>query len=112
MEETSKSPSPSHEAAFRRYYNDLFREVHRPVRLAELLFSDGVIQSDIKDSITSDEDEDQKRALLDAVQYALANSTDPEQTMRTVCTALGKSGVHGYYTDKLSSFVPGEYYFV
>ena len=97
------------EAAFRRYYNDLFSAVSRPVQLAGRLFSQGVITRDIKASITSNEDKDQKRAVLDAVQNALASSDKAHTTFEIVCRALDESGVDYLDIGKLRGFVSGKY---
>ena len=114
MEDTAKSASPPpEEAAFRRYYNHLLRCTFLPAQLAELLFSDGIIRRETKDSINSDEDEEHaKRVLLDAVQCALTQARDTVTTMRSLCTSLKKSGVHGEDIRLMKNFVAGEYNFV
>ena len=107
------------EAAFARYYDDLLRISLRPVQLAELLYSDGIIRSETNKKVTSEEDEDHaKRILLDAVQCALAQSSDQEEVMSSFCSALEKIQVSNQeesniyeilYSEVIRNFIAGEY---
>ena len=91
MNDPAKTPSRSPEVeAFRREYNDFLRYVDRPVELAHLLFSEDVVSSETKDAITSDEDEDGKRILLDAVEHALVHASDREAKFQSLVRALEK----------------------
>ena len=94
------------EEGFRKYHDRLLRTVSRPVELAEILVSEGVIDSDTKESVTANED--QKGSLFAALQIALAQSTDPEKTMRSLCTALEITGVATGYIRGMQEFIAGE----
>ena len=80
-DDTAKSSSRSpEEAALRRYYSDILLNVSRPVHLAELLLSEGFIRSETKENVAMDKDEEHAvRTVLDAVQLALAQSTDRDE---------------------------------
>ena len=107
MDGTAKTPSRSPEVeAFRREYNDLLHYVDRPVELAHLLFSEGVISSETEDAITSDEDVEGKHVLLDAVDHALLHASDREAMFRSVVRALEK--IYDY-TYLMKEFVDGEH---
>ena len=120
MDATDRSSILSaEETVVRRYYNDLLRTVSDPVKLAQLLFEDGMISQETKESIRSDDDDVQqrKRTLLDAVQRVLAQATDREKLMSTLFLAFEKSGVPSHHswdfcTDQMKEFVAGEYYSV
>ena len=106
MDGTAKSPFGSaEEAGFARYYEHLLRDVSRPVKLAELLFFEGIVTSETKESIISNEDQGQKRALLDAIQISLACSRNANKVMKILCKALEKVGVNTYY---MQDFIAGE----
>ena len=117
MEETATTPSPSlQELAIRRHYNTLLSLISSPVQLAELLFSDGIIRRETNERVTSEEDEDHaKRILLDAVQCALAQTSDQEEVMSSFCSTLEKVGVRSeyygqpFYIGKIKAFIAGEY---
>ena len=89
-------------AAFARYYKDLFDEVSRPVKLAEVLFSKDIISSQTKNSITTDAD---KQALFDSIQNSLSQAKDAGKLMKKLINALDEIGVH---TGDLQSFIDGE----
>ena len=111
MEGSAKvlSPSPE-EAAFRKYYGDLLSDVRNPMKFAEYLLLEGVIGSDTKDCITSNEDERQKRVLLDSVQYALSQSSERKLTLQNASRAMENSGGNTYYFECIVQFVEGELY--
>ena len=95
------------EETFRRFYSDLLREISRPVLLAKLLFDYDIISSETKESVTSNADMKKKRALLDAVQHALANAPDPGKMFQSLLIALGKTGF-GAYMYSMRRFITGE----
>ena len=82
-----QSSSPE-EAAFRRYYGYLLSELHNPMRFAEFLLLEGVIGTDIKERVTVNADEAQKRLLLNSVQHALSQSSDPSATLLSAYRAM------------------------
>ena len=89
MDGPTKPPSRSPEVDdFRWEYIDLLRNVRRPVELAQLLFSKGIISSETKNAITSDEDVVGKRVLLDAAKHALVYASDREAMLRSLLSAL------------------------
>ena len=106
------------EAAVRRYYNDLLRTVSDPVKLAKLLFKDGMISQETKESIRSDDDGQHAiQTLLGAVQRVVAQATDREKLMSSLFLAFEKSGVVSHHsrmfcTDRMRKFLAGEYYSV
>lgn len=107
MDEPTKASSQSPEvAAFRQYYNDILRNMDRPVEFAQSLLSARVISSETKNAITSDEDVEGKRALLDAVEHALVHASDREAMFRSLVEALR---IIGYYTFSMTNFVDGEH---
>ena len=107
MNDPAKTPSRSPEVeAFRREYNDLLGRVIRPVELARLLFSEGIISSETKNAITSDKDVQGKRTLLDAVEHALVHASDREAMFKSLVEALKKID---YYTYHIKEFVHGEH---
>ena len=107
MDEPTKPPSRFVEVeAFRRYYNDLLREVDRPVEFAQLLFAEDIISSEKKNAITSDEDVEGKRVLLDAAEHALVHASDREAMFRSLVTALRRVGCSTY---SMNEFVDGEH---
>ena len=97
------------EAAFRRYYGDVLSRVHNPMKFAECLLLEGVIGTDTKDSVTSDTDGAQKRLLLNSVQYALSQSSDPRATLLSARRAMKSSGGSTWPFDNMDGFVKGEY---
>ena len=107
----NKLPSSCREvAAFRRYYNDLLRDVERPVILAESLCSNGVISRKVKDSITSRRTDVEKgRAVLDAYLHALVQSSQPSATMQSLRSAFKRVSyfLPRSFTD-MEKFVDGE----
>ena len=107
VEVRTKPPSQSPEvAAFRQEYNYLLDNVDRVVEFSRLLFSKGIIGSETKNAITSDEDVDGKRALLDAAEHALVQASDREAIFRSLVEMLEKIG---YDTDDMKEFVDGEH---
>ena len=111
MDGTAKTPSQSPEvAAFRRYYNHLLSNMDHPVKFAQFLFSKGIISSETKNAITSDEDVEGKRVLLDAAEHALVQASDREAMFRSLVEAL-RSVIY-WFSDTCSSmtkFVDGEH---
>ena len=107
----NKLPSPCLEvAAFRRYYDNLLEDVRRPVDLAESLHLYGIISRDVKDSISSaSTDVEQRRAVLDAFQHALLQTSEPSATMRSLRRAFQQTSSDTYYIGKVERFVDGEY---
>ena len=109
----NKLPSPCPEvAAFRRYYNNLLECVNRPEKLAQLLFSDSIISRGVKDRITSKStDVGKGRAVLDAFQHALLQSSEPSATMRSLRKACEKAGFYTSWSIRpMEEFVDGELY--
>ena len=102
------SPSPE-EAAFRYYYRDFLDSLDNPIEFAECLLHEGVIDSDTKDKITSDEDDDQKRVLLDCVQKVLSKSETKGPLLLKIRKATENSGGDTYYLGRMEGFVDGEY---
>ena len=90
------------EAAFAKEYNNLLRDVSHPVKLAKVLFTEGIISSETKTSITSDADEKQKRKLLDDLQNSLSQAKDTAQVMKKLMNALEEIGVD---TGRLQRFI-------
>ena len=106
MERVAKSRFRSvQEAAFARCYQHFWEEISRPVKLAEILFSEGIITSETKTSITSDEDERQIRSLLDAVQNSLSWAKDTDEVIKKLTNALEEIGV---YTGYMQIFIDGK----
>ena len=106
-EKTKRSVRSPEEETFHRYYNRLLDDINSPNELARLLFADGIISSETKETVTSNTDVDQTPSLLDAVQHALENAPDPEKTFRSLLVALGttctrRSSV-GYEMKKFNS---------
>ena len=107
MDGHTKPPSRSPEVeAFRQTYKYLLHHVRRPVKLAQLLFAQGIISSETKNAITSDEDVEGKRALLDAAEHALVHASDREAMFQSLVEALEK--VYEY-TNEMKKFVDGEH---
>ena len=102
------SPSPE-EAAFRHYYDDFLQNVTNPIQFAELLLQEGIIGNETKDRITSNEDEEQKRVLLDSVQQALKQSKNKSRVLLKASTALENSCDLTGVFDAMDSFIDGEY---
>ena len=106
MSERAKSTLRSpEEETFHRFYNTILDSDFDQVFAAKLLFDDNIISSETKDSITSDEEG--KRALLDAAQHALANSSDPEKTFQSVLRAFRETCTYDVY-DPVETFCAGE----
>ena len=107
----NRMPSPCPEVtAFRQYYNVLLGDVRRPVDLAESLFLDSVISREAKNSVTSaSTDVAQRRAVLDAFQNALLQSSEPSTTMRSLRRAFERARLDNYYIRKVEKFVDGEH---
>ena len=110
MDENTKSLLRFPEqAAFQKYYDDLLLDVSDPVRLAELLLSEGMIGSETKECITADEDEDHaKRTLFDALQYVLMHGADGEKAIRSLRIAFEKASFGTYHIRKIEEFIAGE----
>ena len=110
MDVSAKVLSPSaEEAAFRYYYHDLLDDVYRPKKFAECLLQDGVIDSDTRDRITSNKDDEPKRVLLDCVQKVLSKSETKRLLLLTIRTAMEKSYCRTMSLDKMDEFIDGEY---
>ena len=101
------SPSPE-EAAFRKYYDGLLSDVRNPVQFAELLLQDGVIDNATKNRITSNQDDDQKRILLDSLQKVLYQSDRKRQVLFQARSGMKNSGGDTYYFDMMNRFIYGE----
>ena len=111
MDGAAKPPSLCLEVeAFRRYYNDLAPTFRRhAVDLAKVLFSDGVISKEVKESVSSaSPDVERGKVLQDAFQQALVESSDPSATMRSLRRAFQQAFGSTYYNDKMKKFVDGE----
>ena len=105
---TVKSPPLSAEVALiPRWHDHLLREVSRTVQLAELLLLDRIITNRTAETITSDEDVQQKQTLFEAVQDAVVHCPQPEETIRSLLVALEKAGVHTDYIRWMKEFVDG-----
>ena len=102
-----QSPSPE-EAALRRHYGDLLSVVRNPMKFAEHLLLEGVIQTATKDCVTSNVDVGQKRLILDSVQYALSQSSDASATLLSARRAMKNSGGDTWPFDRMDNFVKGE----
>ena len=102
-----RSLSPE-EKAFREYYDDLLSDVHDPVKFAQVLFHKGVIGRDTKDSITSNEGEGQKRALLDSLQYALSQSSNKSLILLDARRAIQSIGGRTRCFDLMNNFIEGK----
>ena len=97
------------EAAFRRCYNDLRDAACNPVEFSEILLSMGIISRETRDSIALDRDEvHAKRALLDSVQYAIAQSSDKNGLLSDLYKALLQSGVPNDRIYWMEDFITGE----
>ena len=115
MDAAAKKPLRSPEAAaFSQWHSELFYYLVHPAHLAELLFSAGIIGRDTKEKmtlerITSDEDEEQAQALMDAVQNALLHAVDAKNTFRSFRSAWEEAGFDTYYVRKMEESIAGEY---
>ena len=104
-----KSPPRSPETAIiPRLYNILVDVLSRPVQVAELLLSDGIITSKTAETISSDEDVGHKRTLLDAVQDVVVHSPHPEETISRLFIAMKKTGGGIDLTRVMRGFAEGE----
>ena len=104
-----KSPPDSAEVALiPSFYYELLHSVSRPVQLAELLLSDGIITNETAETITSNEDVQHKRKLLDAVQDSVEHRPNPEEIIRQLLAALEKTGVDIFRINSMKEFVEGE----
>ena len=98
--------SPSlEEFAFRQYYDDVLWNIPNPILFAEALSQEGIIGSETKDRITSNEDDNPKRLLLDSVQDALHQSTSKKQFLMKTRRAMGNSGGCVDSFDLMDNFV-------
>ena len=89
MAERTKPPArSSEEELLHQHYNKLLNDIFWPERLAELLVADGIISSETKEIVTSKRGVERTRTLLDAVQHALENAPNPEQTFQRLLVAL------------------------
>ena len=88
MDTNVKQPLASPELlAFRHYYDYLLSSLDHPVDFAEGLISAGVVNREVKDSITStSEDVEQGRVILDACEHALLQSSQPSATLERLVT--------------------------
>ena len=91
-----------------RFYNEFLQEISHPVQLAQLLLSDGIITNKTAETITSDEDVQHKRTLLDAIQDTVVHRPQPEETIRRLFIALEKTGFSTDNIRFLEEFVEGE----
>ena len=107
----NKLPSPCPEvAAFRRFYNDLLGDVRYPAKLAKSLLSAGIISREAKDSITSASTyAGQRRAVLDALEHALLQSSVPSAIMESLPRAFILADLPTRYFHDMERFVDGEY---
>ena len=115
MDGTAKPPSPFPEvAAFRRHYNDLLTSWYPwdPVKLAGLLFSDGVISREVQENVAASADVEQRRVILDGFLHALHESSQPGATMRSLRRAFGKAHFYTEDIDNIEGFVDGEYIYI
>ena len=104
-----RSPPRSPEEALIPYFYDGFLEaVSRPVQLAELLMSDGIITNKTAKSITSNKGVQHKQTLLDAIQDTVVHGPHPEETIRLLFIALEKTSVSTEDIRVLEEFVDGE----
>ena len=107
----NKLPSSCPEvAAFRRYYNDLLKDMDRPADAAQSLCSHRIISREATDSITSKSTDVEKRlAVLHASEHALLQSSQPSATMRSLRTAFEQAcfSTHWSFSD-MENFVNGE----
>ena len=109
MATPDKSPPHSPEVALiPHFYDEFFEEISHPVQLAQLLLSDGIITNKTAETITSDEDVQHKRTLLDAIQDTVVHRPHPEETIRRLFIALEKTGFTTDYIRFLEEFVEGE----
>ena len=108
MEGSAKGQSSPEEAAFRRFYGDLLSELRNPMKFAKFLLLEGVIGTAIKESISSNADETQKRLLLNSVQYALSQSSDASATLLSARRALESSGGDTWPFYYMDNFVTSE----
>ena len=106
MEELSSHTPEA--VAFRRYSKWLLGDLKRPVQLAELLLSEGIIPSETKDTITSNEDVQQKQAVINAMQYALVHTPDAKDTFRRLRKAWKKAGFYTYWFGEMKDLIAGE----
>ena len=97
------------EAAFRRYYGAILSHLHTPIYFAECLLQEGVIRTETKESITSNIKKAQKRLLLDSVQYALSQSSDPSATLLSARRAMESSRGDTWPFENMDQFVKGKY---
>ena len=110
MAEKAKQPVRSpEEETFHRYYNKLLSGIYFIETTARLLFADGIISSETKETITSNIGVEGKRTLLGAIQHALENAPDPEKTFQSLLVALS-GGMFMFSTvcDEMKNFNRGE----
>ena len=106
---SENSYPPAEAAAFQdnRYY--LLNDVSDAVKFAAALQEEGVIGSEVRSRVTSAADDEQKRALLDAVHQSLVNSSDASRTLLSVRRAMVTSGGATWRFDEMDHFVAGEW---
>ena len=102
------SPHSPEVALIPHFYDDFLQEISHPVQLAQLLLSDGIITNKTAETITSDEDVQHKRTLLDAIQDTVVHGPQPEETIRRLFKALEKTGWDPESIRVLEKFVEGE----
>ena len=109
MATPGKSPPRSpEELLIPRFYDYLLRKVSSPTHLTQLLLSDGIITNKTAETITSDEDVQHKRTLLDAVQDTVVHRPNPEETIRRLFIALEKTGFGRDTIRFFEKFIDGE----
>ena len=96
------------EAAFRTYYGSLLVNLRNPVQFAESLLQEGVIDNATKNRITSNQDDDQKRILLDSLQKVLYQSDRKGQVLFQARSGMKNSGGETYWFDLMNDFIDGE----
>ena len=109
MDANVEQPLPSPEVvAFRRYYNDLLRFVDRPVDLARLLISEGVISEEVTRRLTWESVREQGRVILDAFEQSLLQSSEPRATLRCLARAFEQAGSYSRHILRMKSFADCE----
>ena len=110
MDGTAKTPSLSPEvAAFRRYCNNLLRQLNRwkVEFIADFLFSDGIISREEKDSIAASTDDEQGRLLLNSLLQAIVETSKASAAMRSLRRAFETASLDTYYIKEMEDFVDG-----
>ena len=110
MDVPANTPLRSPEAAaFRRYIWNLQDYLSSPVHLAELLFSAGIIRRETTERISLDEDLEQKKTLLNAVQYALVHSADANNVFQSFRSLWEQAGLDTSCIRVMERYIGGEY---